>query len=380
MNEQPPPATAGRWRRLVVAKLAAVRAKTEQTGGRNSPGSIADSRGLAARLDVPEEHQPGARRKRWPVALALALTLAAASILLFLRVPRTEIELEASVSELAFRLSAEQALTQTAQLRFLGIAGIEGIDLPTGFDAIPGQDSMPAHALAIHASASDTQCQGSITLDRMILPRDARIWLRQPNSAHGVQMSSKAAGAVIHVTVDGCVRVGSASGAPWPANGARTLAVRLGTDEVDLDLEVAPGARVAFEPFVRANDVTFTRVDRVARDNVTLVRYVSTIKSGTLYYQSLDGEERKLRFAEPIRFARSDGELRSIEVDQVQIAIRFHGDVSAMASGTEKHARSLMPTYLEWLKANHSLSLLWATALYAFGVVMSLLKWWTRES
>jgi hypothetical protein len=35
-----------------------------------------------------------------------------------------------------------------------------------------------------------------------------------------------------------------------------------------------------------------------------------------------------------------------------------------------------MPTYLEWLRARHGLSLLWGTTLYLFGVIVGALRWW----
>jgi hypothetical protein len=35
-----------------------------------------------------------------------------------------------------------------------------------------------------------------------------------------------------------------------------------------------------------------------------------------------------------------------------------------------------MPTWLEWLRARHGLSLLWGTALYLFGLAVGVLRWW----
>jgi hypothetical protein len=34
-----------------------------------------------------------------------------------------------------------------------------------------------------------------------------------------------------------------------------------------------------------------------------------------------------------------------------------------------------MPTYLEWLKARHGLSLFWGTSLYLFGLAAAALRW-----
>jgi hypothetical protein len=323
---------------------------------------------------------PAPSRRRWPIALALVLTLAIASVLLYLRVPRTEIELEAAVTELSFQLPAAQALTETARLNFLGIAGFGGIDAPAGLDATASSPRPgPSDVLALHASDADSKCRGGITLDRIILPRDAQIWLRRSREPDRIQISLKAPGATIRATLEGCVTGGGRAASRWLTHSPRTLTVQVSDDEVELDIASASAAGIRFAPFIQARDLSFTRIEQVSRDGITLVRRVSTVTSGSLYYQSLNGEERKLRFAEPIRFARSEGDIRSIELDRGAIAVRFHGDVRGMMSGTEANARSVMPTWLEWLKANQSLSLLWGSALYLFGLVVSLLRWWKLD-
>ena len=47
-----------------------------------------------------------------------------------------------------------------------------------------------------------------------------------------------------------------------------------------------------------------------------------------------------------------------------------------MRSGWGENPSSLMPTWLEWIRARHGLSLLWATTLYLFGVITAILRWW----
>ena len=38
----------------------------------------------------------------------------------------------------------------------------------------------------------------------------------------------------------------------------------------------------------------------------------------------------------------------------------------------------LMPTLLDWLRARHGLSLLWATTAYLVGLFVAILGWWRR--
>lgn len=76
-----------------------------------------------------------------------------------------------------------------------------------------------------------------------------------------------------------------------------------------------------------------------------------------LYFQSLNGKERSLRPGEKIRFEQVRGEIRTLRLDDNQIALKFHGHVQGMSTGSPENRSSLMPTCLEWLSARHSLSL-----------------------
>jgi hypothetical protein len=47
-----------------------------------------------------------------------------------------------------------------------------------------------------------------------------------------------------------------------------------------------------------------------------------------------------------------------------------------MTTGSGEGRRTLMPTYLEWMRARHGVSLLWGTTLYLFGLIAGALRWW----
>lgn len=98
-----------------------------------------------------------------------------------------------------------------------------------------------------------------------------------------------------------------------------------------------------------------------------------------LYFQSLNGKERSLRPGEKIRFEQVRGEIRTLRLDDNQIALKFHGHVQGMSTGSPENRSSLMPTCLEWLSARHSLSLFWGTTLYLFGLITGILRWWRKS-
>jgi hypothetical protein len=93
---------------------------------------------------------------------------------------------------------------------------------------------------------------------------------------------------------------------------------------------------------------------------------------------SLNDQERKLRSGEAIHFEHTQGEFRTLRLQDDHIEMKFHGRVRGMAIGSGESSRSLMPTWLEWLRARHSLSLLWGAALYLFGLVTVVLRWWGK--
>ena len=144
---------------------------------------------------------------------------------------------------------------------------------------------------------------------------------------------------------------------------------------VDIDLTLADISHAAFVPQLQASDLSFSRIDEFHAEDQTLVRRLSTILSGTVYFEALNGLAYQLR---PGRLSVSAhrGLIRTLELHEDQIVVKFRGRVRGMRTGWGGAQRSLMPTYLAWLKARHGLYLLWGTTLYLFGLIASLLRWW----
>jgi hypothetical protein len=109
-----------------------------------------------------------------------------------------------------------------------------------------------------------------------------------------------------------------------------------------------------------------------------LARPVSTILSGSLYFEALGGGERRMRPGEMLRFGEASGTFLTLDLRDEEIAATFQGDVRAMRAGAGEHPRSLMPTLLEWLRKRQGLSLLWGTALYLSGIGLTLRRWWRK--
>jgi hypothetical protein len=151
-----------------------------------------------------------------------------------------------------------------------------------------------------------------------------------------------------------------------------------GSSDVRLDLAPLNAGAALFAPQLTITDMTMMRIDEVAEDGEAAVRAVSTVQSGSIYLEELGDRELKLRPHEGLRFAHARGEIRSIGLKDGGLALNFHGRVSGMASGPLAHPRNLMPRWLDWLRENQPLSLLWGSAVYLFGLSTAVRQWWKK--
>ena len=97
--------------------------------------------------------------------------------------------------------------------------------------------------------------------------------------------------------------------------------------------------------------------------------------SGSTYFEAL-GTETAMRPAEELLVGSAVGEIRTLALEDNDIAVKFHGRVSGLSTGFEETVRNIMPTRLEWLRAAHGLPLLWGTAVYLFTMAAAVIRWW----
>ncbi len=301
------------------------------------------------------------------------------SVLFFARVPETEIELDAALSQLGFRLPQQQVLTDVTKLSSLGVSGLAELQMPRG-GSRESRTIRPADAsgTAVRLSSADGQRKGELTLDALNVPAATQVWLRPTEVPQEWRLSLHGPDLTLQAAVDGPIRIGLA-GVPsekvdFPS--PQPVVMRSGQNDIDLDMEFPAGSKSSFSPQDVVEALSFTRVDEHSDAEHTLVRRISTILSGSLYFEALAGREQRLRSGEGLRFQSSHGEIRTLELRDGHVALTFHGNVRGMTTGAGENRRSLMPTYLEWLSAQHGLSLLWGSTIYLFGLVIGLLRKW----
>jgi hypothetical protein len=144
---------------------------------------------------------------------------------------------------------------------------------------------------------------------------------------------------------------------------------------VELALAFRDDGHAALAAQMPVSTLAFWRVDEPDDRRLATVRSVSTILGGTVYLEELEGVKRPLRAGEILRFERVEGEVRALRLRDDRLSLGFHGRVRGMSTAAEPRVRSLMPTWLEWLRAQHGLSLLWGTTFYLAGLAVAALRW-----
>lgn len=373
-----------RLRNLLNQQAKELSDEAIQSNGLVSDTKLAALERLARLVEIATPPKPPTPPIRWPIISLLGITLIVVTILLFARVRTTEIELDLLLSEVSFGIPQQQVLLNEAELRSFGASGLEAIQLPrTASREARLLQKGEGEGGAIRLSMQpDSQNVGAITLGTLIVSAQTTISLRPTDIPRQCQLSFKGAGLNFPVSVSGPIEVGlpSAPAEVLTFSSPKSVTLQSGRDVVDLNLTFLKESKNTFSRQVAIDSLVLFSIDQHLDLQQTILRRISTILSGTLYFQSLGGKEHRLRAGEMITFKTLKGEIRTLELKGDQIGFSFHGRVSGMTTGGEENRVSLMPTYLEWLKARHSLSLLWGTTLYFFGLVLGVVRWWKTSS
>ena len=99
------------------------------------------------------------------------------------------------------------------------------------------------------------------------------------------------------------------------------------TSALDLDLTLAPAAQAPRWQQIEARDLQVYRVENEQDADRPLTRPVSTVLSGSLFFESVGGTERKLRPGEMLRFGGASGTFLTLDLRDDGIATTFQGDV-----------------------------------------------------
>jgi len=365
--------------KLLYRKVKMVSNEVLKTNGRLSDSQLSTLENLFRLTEITNATQPPPRK--WLVLAIIIFTLSVVSLLVFVRMPETDIELDLTLSGISFVLPKQQELVDAMTISELGISGLEKIVIPRArgsSEKTISSDNGFAGIKLSHVIAGSQS--GSITLAPLVLKSDSQIWLRRTEVAKQFRLSLKNSEMNLKAFVNGAVRVGlwNAQSKQFDFQRPRSFIFQpKSSNPVNLDLIFHNGNRRMFSSQLSIKKLHLFRIENFSANEIARYpRQVSTILSGKLYLESLNGKELKIRPHETIRFEESFGMIRRLVLENDQIHLNFRGRVRGMKAGVGAGSRSLMPTILEWLRARHSISLLWGTTFYLFGIFILFLRWW----
>jgi len=348
-----------------------------RNGGQVSAEHLEALTRLQRLTEIAEAARPAPPRKRLVLPAVLVGSLVVASVLLFVHLRSAEVEVDVAVSELAFGLEADATLAPGMNLVSIGVSGPQKVDL-TDLPTSEGRSAgVPGEFNHIGLRVAEKSANTSITLRSFPLRAGTKVRLEAiaPNTYRLTLNTPKGTSAEIPLSCQGQVQV-ALSGVPakqYQFPFPTALNSQTTSDQVVLDLTFPDNTKFALTPQLQVSNLSFVHVEQNAER--TGVRYISSILSGVLYLDSLNGEQRTLRTGEALLFPGSQGEMRKISLQDGSISAQFQGDVQRMTTGSHNTRVSLMPSLLEWLRARHGLYLLWGTALYLFGILGGVLRW-----
>ncbi|HSE15693.1 MAG TPA: hypothetical protein VLB46_01490 [Pyrinomonadaceae bacterium] len=309
------------------------------------------------------------------------ITAGVVAILLFVHRSETVVELDLATSEISFTLPTQQVLTEAMQLSSLGASGLREIELPDIGDAktqtlFPSEDEQSFIQLSLVPGAKEPS---SINLATLILPAQTRVTLRHYERPHQYRLSLTGSDLEFRTDVTGSLRIALPKRGVEQFRYATPQAVHLraGSGEADLDLTFADTGRGNVVSHVTANDLSFLHVDEFQERERTHSRLRSTILSGSIIFEDLNGVELKVRPGEMIQFQQAEGHIRSLELQNDHLMVKYYGRVRGLTSGlSENRPWSLMPSWFEWLRARTALALFIGGSVSIFSFLYTLLGWW----
>ena len=331
----------------------------------------------ASTESVPVDSKTGNKQttkfRSWIIPVIALVTIGVLTLFLHLgHVASTDIRMELSVSELNFTLPQQQVVTEIIKLSSIGASGLANVHVSGESPQPEGEIEGSSSAVLLSADTSNNDI-GTITLDALSLPAGMRIGVRHTDVTNEYRFSLQGKPIDVPIQVNGSIKMIS------PPNPAEVLnftspgliKLQATKDGVDLDLKLQPAANRIFPKVIAADSISLLRIDENYDDENSTVRTVSTILSGTIYFESLDDKKQVLLPGQQIQFKKSSGTINTLKLHEDKIAVNFTGTVSGLTTGENNDPKTLMPTYLQWLNSKVNLTLLVVVILLVMGILFA---------
>lgn len=360
-------------RNHLAAKLDQAASHLMQNGGAPVPADLDALEGLKRLSDLYVANRPSSGLKPW----IWGLICAAASVLLVLyRFHSTDIDLQANVTALSFVVGSSQqssdlpsrttVLVDGWQVRSIGIVGFDSADLSgigQGHEARQPARALYAEALSGKASP------GEITVNGIeVVGSEVRM-----ESKPGDSVALTCHPGKFSLSFNGSVSVDFDGSGPklFDFDAPAEISFHSGDGPVGLEFVLYKDKHLPRVIGIPVIGLDLAAVERSGQAEY-LDRRLSTIRSGSLFFESLAGKELKLRSAEDLRLGRLAGYLQLLALRDGELQIRFTGTANSYIADSRRFAhllkgvsigegsyeRNLMPSALEYLYAWQPLVLL----------------------
>jgi hypothetical protein len=397
-------ARKSRYLNKKILQQADTAAASVEAGGVVSDEEFNELKRLAEIREIQDAAIRRTRQRRWPMLVAVVSTGVVMSILLFRHVNETEIELNAKVSELTFTSPVQQPLLSNLPVSSIVVSGLKEVTIPEPDSineerlASVEQQSLSARLVVIDKATR----RGKITILSLTIPAHTRVSLATTSIPSQLLLTFALPGSetlTFQAAVDGGIKFqvqGKQKSFDKNSQYGRPRLVTFQTESSQLALEFAPANNAAdtFPSALAVEELALVSVHEHVDESSLLPRRVSSISSGNVYLQALNGKEIALKASGNLEFSKSRGTFRTITAPSSgpgfsrgqgnsmswntgngQIELGFSGNVQGMTTGSRDSSRSLMPTYLEWLAARQGLVLLWGAIVYILGTITVVLRW-----
>jgi hypothetical protein len=295
-------------------------------------------------------------------------------------VPTTKVDFDVSTSGLTFSpLEQTQILSNAISVENVTLSGIERIYFP----AQEAQANLDMKQPVVHIAAGRghaSKQNNRIVLERMIIApedtvefkKEGNLWSCKIYNEHGSPVASE-----IALNIYGKITV---------AGGEVVRKLFYGHPAIPYFSIHPSGIKLLFSPTEKTYDQIFEQIpiDELSfAEEVKLtdkahpvISWRSSIRGGFLYMESLKGKKYTFRDGENLRLHLSSGTIRKTGIHEDVFRALIHGQVNELQTGETFTSHNLMPTLLEWLHAQEALGLLWFSSLYAFGLLITVIRWW----
>lgn len=355
-------------RAVLRERTAQAAANALKNGGSVSSEEIASIRNLSNLCDTLDSTVP-AKANRWTPLLLFTLALACASLLLFRRVATTDVEISVKASSAEFRLAKTRYITRPIVVTSLRFSGIRELS-DTLCEGLSGGKT--PKELTLVAETGTTP--GTITLQPVEGMKGVSITIVGGKPSTHWSLAFAGVPQTVKATYEGSLRIEGES-CRIDTRIPRTLEATLDRKLSSVTFDLPEPSDVFPSPLLPIDRLAFVRTDIVTLEGVEEHQVSSTLTGGSVFLEELKGKETKLREGDWLEVGVQHGWLQLPAAGGADLAWRWRGSVDALHAGGPESRRDLKPSWLEYLRSQHAIGLLWGSALSLFGLGGAVMRW-----